>query len=247
MPDLVQFLILFGVGSAAGAINVMAGSGSALTLPALIFLGLDPVTANGTNRVAILVQNISATTTFHRAGSTRLRDSARLAVWALPGAVIGAFAAVQISGVWFERILGVVMIGVVLSMAIPRPDRQQPVPQRSKVWTYLAMLGIGFYGGFIQVGVGFLFMAAFFYLLRLDLVMTTVHKVTVVLLYTVPTLLVFAWAGSVDWLLGCALAVGNGTGAWVAARMAVQKGEKAVRAVLVVAVLVMAAKLFGLF
>ena len=95
------------------------------------------------------------------------------------------------------------------------------------------------------MGVGFLFMAAFFHLMRMDLIRTTVHKVTTVLLYTVPTLVVFVWTGHVDWLLGLGLAAGNATGGWTAARMAVRKGDKAIRALLIVAILVMAAKLLG--
>ena len=64
MPELHVLLILFGVGAAAGMVNVMAGGGSTLTLPVLILLGVDAGVANGTNRVAIVVQNISATLTF---------------------------------------------------------------------------------------------------------------------------------------------------------------------------------------
>ncbi len=245
MPEIAQLAILFGVGCFAGAINVMAGGGSTLTLPALIFLGLDAGTANGTNRVAILVQNIFATASFRSEGVTELKRSLLFAVWALPGASVGAFAAVQVADVWFERILGVVMIGVVVSMLIPRPVASAAGSARSAPWLYLTLFGIGFYGGFIQMGVGFLFMAAFFHIMHMDLVRTTVHKVTVILLYTVPTLLIFAWTGHVDWLLGLGLAAGNATGGWIAARIAVRRGDRAIRAVLIVAILVMAARLLG--
>lgn len=248
MPEFAQFLILFGVGLLAGTINVMAGGGSTLTLPTLLFLGLDAATANGTNRVAIVLQNIFATISFQREKVSRFRQSLTFALWALPGAVAGALVAVRISDAWFQRILGIVMVGVVISMMMPRRGVEETTPEGVRSWwVYPALFGIGFYGGFIQVGVGFLFMAAFYHLLKMNLVFVNMHKVVVILLYTIPALLIFAWTGHVDWKLGLSLAAGNALGAWWAAKLAVRRGETLIRYVLIVAVLIMAAKILGVF
>ncbi len=248
MPEYIDVLILFGVGLLAGTINVMAGGGSALTLPTLIFLGLDGATANGTNRVAIAMQNIFATLSFRQEKVSRFRQSVTFALWAMPGAITGAFVAVQISDAWFQRILGIVMVGVVISMMIPRSRDKVTTPEGIRSWwIYPALFGIGFYGGFIQMGVGFLFMAAFYHLLKMNLVFVNMHKVLVVLLYTGPALLVFAWSGHVDWGLGLSLAAGNALGAWWAAKLAVRRGETVIRYVLIIAVLIMAAKILGVF
>jgi len=75
LPDLSGILILFAVGTVAAFINVNAGGGSSLTLPALIFLGLDPTVANGTNRVAILFQNVSAVYSFKKEKYYDLKNS----------------------------------------------------------------------------------------------------------------------------------------------------------------------------
>jgi hypothetical protein len=241
-------LILFAVGLVAGTINVMAGGGSTLTLPALLFLGLDGATANGTNRVAIILQNIFAALSFRREKVSRFRQSLAFAVWAMPGAVAGAVVAVRISDAWFQRILGILMIGVVISMMIPRRGARATTPEGiASWWVYPALFGIGFYGGFIQVGVGFLFMAAFYHLLKMNLVFVNLHKVVVILLYTIPALAIFAWNGNVDWVLGLCLAAGNALGGWWAARLAVRKGDKFIRYVLIAAVLIMAAKILGVF
>lgn len=248
MPEFEPFLILFGVGLLAGTINVMAGGGSALTLPTLIFLGLDAATANGTNRVAIVLQNIFATLSFRQEKVSRFRQSLTFALWAMPGAVAGALVAVQISDVWFQRILGIVMVGVVLSMMIPRRDIVETTPEGLRSWwIYPVLFGIGFYGGFIQMGVGFLFMAAFYHLLKMNLVFVNLHKVVVILLYSGPTLLIFALTDHVDWTLGLSLAAGNALGAWWGVKLAVRRGEKLIRYVLIVAVLIMAAKILGVF
>jgi len=248
MPELTPFLILFGVGLIAGTMNVMAGGGSTLTLPTLIFLGLDASAANGTNRVALIFQNVFATLSFRHEKMSRLRISLAFGLWTIPGAIAGALLAVQISDEWFKRILGIVMIGVVISMLIPRNDEAGTTPEgtNSKL-IYPALFGIGFYGGFIQVGVGFLFMAAFYHLLRMNLVFVNMHKVIIVLVYTIPALLVFALTDNVDWGLGLSLAGGNSLGGWWAVKFSVRRGEKAIRYVMIVAVLVMAAKILGLF
>ncbi len=248
--ELWQILLLFGVGAIAGLLNVTAGGGSSLTLPTLIFLGLDSALANGTNRVAIFIQNLSAITSFRRENVHQFSTSFKLALWTLPGSIIGAIAAVRISDEWFQKILGVVLIFVVLSM-MTSPTGKHPRGAENdsyRHWmVYPALFAIGFYGGFIQVGVGFLLMAALFHLLRLDLLFVNMHKVFIVLIYTIPALGIFIWSGNVNWILGLALAAGNATGGWWAAKLSVKKGERFIRYFLFAAILIMAAKLLGLF
>lgn len=246
--DVAAIALLFVVGVVSAILNVMAGGGSAIALPVLIFLGLDSALANGTNRVAILIQNIFAVTSFRRQDVHAFRQSLRFTAWALPGAVAGAVAGVTISNEWFQRILAVVMIATVITILIPQPAvvSADVSPKRER-WIYPIMVGIGFYGGFIQVSVGFLFMAALYHVLKMNLVVANMHKVTIVMIYMAPALAVYAWTGNVDWLAGLSLGAGSAVGGWWAARASVRGGEKAIRVVLVAAILVMAAKLLDLF
>jgi len=247
--DILHLALLFGVGAAAGFINVNAGGGSTLTLPMLIFLGLDSAVANGTNRIALLLQNISAVSSFKKNNIFNPGMSLKLSLFTLPGAVIGALMATRVSSLLFQRILGFVMLLVVLSMFISRAYTNSLEPRLGrKNWLiYPALIVIGFYGGFIQAGVGFLFMAALYHLLRLNLVMVNMHKVFIVLIYTVPALLVFIFTGNVNWEFGLMLAAGNAVGAWWGAHAAVKGGEKIIRLILATAIAIMALKLFGLF
>lgn len=244
--DILPLLFLFGVGILAGFLNVAAGGGSSLTLPALIFLGLDSALANGTNRVALIIQNLFAVWGFHQEKLNKFKLSLNLALFTLPGAVLGALLAIKISDAWFQRILGVIMILIVASMFKPgvnsiNLDKKQPDDRRWML--YFTLFGLGFYGGFIQVGIGFLFMATLFHIGRLSLVHVNMHKVFIVLVYTIPALLVFILSGNVDWKLGLTLAAGNGIGGWLAARISVKKGERFIRYVLSAAIMVMALKL----
>ncbi|NWF90556.1 MAG: sulfite exporter TauE/SafE family protein [Ignavibacteriaceae bacterium] len=249
MSIIESSILLFVVGSAAGFLNVLAGGGSSLTLPVLIFLGLEASIANGTNRIAVLVQNISAVHSFKQESYTDSKLSFKLALLTLPGAIAGSFAAVRISNEAFEKILGIVMIGVIISLLIPMP-KQNKISNTNKlvsVPTYVAMFVIGFYGAFIQVGVGFLLMAALHYLLRVDLVRVNMHKVFIVLIFTIPALIAFILTDNINWTLAISLSLGNAFGAWWSAKVSVKKGEGFIKMILIAAVLIMALKLLKVF
>lgn len=250
--DLWAFLLLTVIGCVAGFINVVAGGGSLLTMPAMIFLGMSPALANGTNRVALIAQNLTAIGTFRRRGFSDFRQSLTLGLCTLPGAVIGAFTAVHIDPLWFKRLLALVMLGVLLSIFIkrrPKSDETDEDEQRDPASTgrlvaaHIGMVFVGFYGGFIQAGVGFILMAILHRLLQLDLVRVNMHKVFVVAVYMLPSLVVFALLEQVDWTAGALLALGNAFGGWLGARVQLSRGEGVVRVVFAIAVVGMVIRL----
>jgi len=245
--DILHLLLLFGVGAVAGFINVNAGGGSSLTLPTLIFLGLDAAVANGTNRIGLILQNIFAVSSFRKNRVYKFKTSIFLAVFTLPGAIIGALIATQVSNTLFQQILGGVLILIVFSMIFSRSYKKNALENTRSWFIYPALFGIGFYGGFLQVGVGFLFMAALYHLLRVNLVFVNMHKVFIILIYTIPALAVFSLTGNVNWQFGLVLAAGNALGGWWGAHAAVKGGEKVIRIILAVAITIMAGKLFGLY
>ncbi|MCP4843139.1 MAG: TSUP family transporter, partial [Halieaceae bacterium] len=80
--ELWQAGLLVVVGTIAGFLNVMAGGGSLLTVPVMVFMGIPGPVANGTNRIAILAQNLTAITTFARRGFRDFKLSLTLALCA---------------------------------------------------------------------------------------------------------------------------------------------------------------------
>lgn len=234
--ELWQIALLISVGVVAGFLNVMAGGGSLLTVPVMVFLGLPGPVANGTNRIAILAQNITAIATFARKGFKDFKLSLTLALCALPGAAIGAMVGTQLDGVWFNRALALIMIAVMLIMHFDRgaktQDTQHKPTQRQLVNGHLLMVGAGFWGGFIQLGVGFILMPILNRVMGLDLVRTNMHKVFIIAVYTVVALSVFASQLELLWAVGIALAVGNTIGGYLGAHFSVSKGEGLIRIVL---------------
>lgn len=234
--DLWQAGMLTAVGIVAGFLNVMAGGGSLLTVPVLVFMGLPGPVANGTNRIAILAQNLSAITAFFRRGFSDFRLSLSLAAFAIPGALVGALLGTGLEGVWFNRILALVMLGVMLIMHFDKgstehPEDHQPTREQL-IRGHLMMVGVGFWGGFIQIGVGFILMPVLNRAMGLDLVRTNMHKVFIIAVYTVVALAIFASQVEILWLVGLALALGNAIGGYLGAHFTVSKGESLIRVIL---------------
>ena len=246
--DFFEVLLILAVGLIAGFINTVAGGGSLISLPVLIFLGLPSAVANATNRVAIFSQNIFGVAGFKSKGISEFRYSLILGISALFGAIIGAKIAVDIRGELFNKILAVVMIIVVFltisGKAKPRHDGGENNSLKARIIGVTSFFFVGIYGGFIQAGVGFLIIAVLTSIHSFSLVKTNSIKMFVVLVYTVAALAVFIYEGKINWLYGGVLAVGNSTGAWFASRWSVEKGDKVIKVFLVITVVALAIKLW---
>nr|WP_242521606.1 sulfite exporter TauE/SafE family protein [Motiliproteus sp. SC1-56] len=243
-----QLFVLSLVGLLAGWLNVMAGGGSLLTLPVMLFMGLPAPVANGSNRIGILLQNISATLTFYRQGFSDFRLSLGLALFACLGALAGASLGVQLDGAWFDRLLALVMIGVLLLMLFappdtPRSETTDQAPGKRRWLAYLCMIAVGFWGGLIQIGVGFILMPVLNRVLGLDLVRVNMHKVFIVAAYTLVALGVFASQVEIDWYAGMALALGTMVGGWLGVHTNLAKGQTWIRRVLVITLVAFIIKL----
>jgi uncharacterized protein len=244
MNGYIFLVLLFFAGFVASFINVMAGGGSVLTLGLMMLFGIDPATANGTNRIGILVGGLSGTLAFKAEKVSDFKKSMSLAAFAIPGAIFGAYYSVQINEVWFQRIFAVIIIFILFTL-IKSKKKESPTKEVSKlkkVLIYPVMFLIGFYGGFIQVGIGFILITALRNLLEAGLVKVNMHKLFIILTYSVPVIVVFGITGNINWLYAICLAAGNATGAWVSAKISVKKGEPIVKIVLAATIIIMAAK-----
>jgi uncharacterized membrane protein YfcA len=249
----VQLVIVVTTGVCAGFLNTVAGGGSLLTLPVLIFLGLDGATmANGTNRVAIMIQNTVGVAGFRRKGVSDFRYGILIAIPAMIGAVMGALLVINLgkfdkNGVIFNRLLAIIMVGVlVITLSNPFKKFQSDVENLGafrKILAVLLFFFLGIYMGFIQAGVGFMIIATLTIVNGFNLVRTNALKMFVVLFCTLVALIIFVINKHVDWRLGISLGVGNAAGAWIGSHWAVEKGDKWIRIVLVVTVLAFAIKL----
>jgi uncharacterized membrane protein YfcA len=236
-------------GFVAGFINTLAGSGSLVTLPLLIFMGLPANVANGTNRVAILLQNIVSTSSFHREKALDIRGVVWLGIPAAIGSIIGAQIAVELNKDLMEKVIGAIML-VMLFVIILRPKQWLKgslthLESRPTILQFIIFFLIGIYGGFIQAGVGIFLLSGLVLGVGYNLVRANAVKTGIVLFFTVFALAVFIKNDQVNWSIGLILAVGNMLGAWVGTKVAVNKGAVWVRRLLIAVIIVSAANLLG--
>jgi uncharacterized membrane protein YfcA len=251
MIDWYMYPAVILVGFAAGFINTLAGGGSALSLPFLIFLGLPANVANGTNRIAILLQNVIGSRGYHREKVLDLRKGFSLGFAAVLGAVPGALFAISLNEFIMRKVVGAVLV-VMLLLVLFKPgiwlkSRAGSVSSSNKWVSFIVFFLIGAYGGFIQAGTGFFLLAGLVMIEGMDLLRSNAIKVFLVLLYTPLALLVFILNKQVDYKLGLVLAVGNMAGAWLGSKVAVSWGPKFIRWILIVALTGSILKLFEVF
>ncbi len=248
--SLTEIILIIIAGVFVGFINTLSGGGSVISLSLLILLGLPANIANGTNRISIFFQTLSSVGSFTR---QKMFDSWR-PVWigipATVGSVLGAYLAVDVN----EKVVEIAMIIAMLLMVFflfYRPDRwmkENPgfLSRPLCWWQYLVFFFVGFYGGFIQVGVGYFLLMALMLGIGYDLVKANAVKNLIVFFYAIFALLVFIIEGKVNYLYGLILSVGSILGALLASYMAVKKGGGFIRAVILLSVVLTILQISGL-
>ena len=241
-----HYLIVVAVGIVAGVINTLAAGGSLLTLPVLMALGLPPNMANGTNRIAIFLQNVVGVSRFHQKKVMDFPSGFKVGIPAAAGAIAGAFIAVNLNDEVMKLAIAGVMI-LVFFMILLKPNRwinshedHPPIPYWLQV---IVFFFVGVYGGFIQAGVGFFLLTSLVLGSGFDLVKANALKLLIILLYTPLALLIFFLHGDVNIWIGLVLAVGNMTGAWIGTNIAVKWGAVFIRYFVLVAILIASIKL----
>ncbi len=245
--SITEYIILIISGAVAGFINVVAGGGSLITLPVMIFLGIPPTVANASNRVGLLAQNIVSVSNFTKNKVSAGSYGIYLSLIALGGAIIGAQLAVDIPEQLFNRILSIVMLVVAVLILINPSFESSPLERiegKYRLLGFVAFFFVGIYGGFLHAGVGFIMMLSLIKINRFSLVKTNSIKVLVALVYTVAALVVFIIKDVIDWEAGLILAIGSATGGWLGSAFSIKKGDVWIKRILLAAIFIMAIKLW---
>ncbi len=225
--------ILAAAGVLATAINVVAGGGGMIVLPALMALGLPADVANGTYRLGVVTQSVVGSTALHRHGKLETPRLIPIMMPTVVGAVVGAVVATQIPRELLKPIMLVTMIVMAALIALRRrtliapegPPLSPPEAPRA----YLGLFFAGFYGGFIQAGVGFVLLGVLAGTLRHDFVSANAIKLVVTLAFGTVAFGIFVWAGQVSWTPAVVLAVASILGARLGVKMMLKVPVPALR------------------
>jgi uncharacterized membrane protein YfcA len=222
--EFTNIIIAILGGAFAGALNTLAGNGSAITLTILTeLLGLPGNMANGTNRVGVLAQSAAGTYAFHKNDKLHLERSWTYIVPTVIGAIGGVLLAIWVSNEQFKSVFKFLIVFMLIVILV-KPKRwliSTDLNQKPNLWFAIPFfLAIGFYGGFIQMGMGVFFLAAMVLGARFSIMESNAVKSFVVGLYTLFVVAIFQWQGLIDWKFGLILASGQMAGGWLTATYA---------------------------
>lgn len=248
--SLIEAAVLILAGFLSGFINTVAGGGSIISLSLLMFLGMPPTLANGTNRISILLQSLTATSFFKSKNILDTKKGIWLALPAVVGAVIGAQIAADISQQAFKISFGFILLFIGFYMLFDPGrfinERKHLIESKITILQVIVFFFIGLYGGYIQAGVGYLLLPALVLMAGYNLVKANALKVLVVFLFTPFTLIIFIINGQVDFLYGLVMSIGTIVGAYLASHLAIKKGSNFIRWLVIIFIIVSALDMFNI-
>lgn len=244
--SVLSVSLLVSMGFLAGIINTMAGGGSNLTIPALMVMGLPADIANATNRVSVFFQSITAARGFDKHGKLDIPDLKKIVGVTLVGGLAGSLVASYMPPEFLKPTLltaMVLMAGLILfkPAVVAPPEGTMPLKISESSSSIPMLLLAGFYGGFVQAGVGFVLIAAVAGSLRYDLVRSNALKIVCTLGFTAIALIVFIWNDQILWLPGLLLAAGSIVGAHLAVKITINLSQRALKWFLFIMTLVASA------
>lgn len=248
--SVVTILILSGV--LVGFINTLSAGGTIVSIALYLAMGLPSQGANAVNRVGVLLQDAFGSALFLKQGLFKIKEVFPYALPVMVGALLGSLVAISISERVFSFCLGIILLVMIVFLFIQEKQSEKGERKLSVKQYFLyfpVFIGIGFYGGFVQAGTGFLIIAALSMILGYDMIKTAAAKLFIMFLYTVVAITVFFAKGGVEinyWLYGLIHSIGMIIGTWIADRYALKKGEKVIRFVIIFVIIVTALNLFGI-
>lgn len=248
LPDPSIFLPLTAIAFVAGFISSMAGAGGMLTLPALLWAGLPPITALATNKVQSTLGTLSSAWNFFRKGHLELRPLLPSFITALLGACLGTWAALSVGNELLALLLPVLLIAIglyfLLAPKMTDENRQSRLSPAQFACTAAPLMG--FYGGFFGPGMGSIFPFLLVLLLGYGLRKATAQTKAMVLSVNGVSAVIFIVGGHVNWSLAIAMSLAQVVGARLGSNLVISRGSALVQPVIVAVTLLVAFKLLVL-
>jgi uncharacterized membrane protein YfcA len=221
--DIWSLLLGFGAGLACGFLNTAASAGSAVSLPILMMIGLDPVSANATNRIPVLIGALSATARFHQRKALPWEVALKVSLPVMMGGLIGAGLAEVLPGRDLALIItAAVLVALVLLFTKLKQAIESAASEtvRYSVREFLLFTGIGVWLGFIVLDGATYLLLALTLAVGLPFIHANAVKSAVLVPTTIVAMLVFAFKGNIDWTLGAIMGAGSIAGGVLGAQWA---------------------------
>lgn len=233
---MFTWVLLTGAAFLAGGLNAIAGGGTFLTFPALVFTGTAPLAANATSTVALWPGSVASAWGYRSVMNEERRSLVPLIIVSLAGGLVGALAALATPGDTFAKVVPfLVLFGAVLFTFGDRLRIWLERFGKPPLWVVVvAQIPISLYGGYLGGGIGLLMLAALTLLGGRDLHRLNGLKSVLGLAINLTATLTFIVSGLVEWQRALAMAVAASIGGYVTARFALKFDVRVVKRVVVV-------------
>lgn len=224
-----QYPAFFVLGAVVSLINSIAGGGSSLSLPIMIFLGMPATVANGTNRIGLIIGNLSSVVNLARHGYLNMKIFKQLFVPSLVGAIIGVCFLVHIGDKAFQAILAVVICAIVVMSNLRKDILGKPPETPPEKLTWQGAIGFAFvslYGCIVQVGVGFVQIFSLTRYTGLDRIHVNALKNALTTIFLVLGTVALGIAGKINWPIAIVMAAGAYIGGYFGSFLQRKKGNK---------------------
>jgi len=224
--SLLEILVIFAAGTAAGAINTIVGSGTLITFPTLLAFGMPPVIANVTNTLGLVPGSLSGAIGYRRELRGQRSRVIGLGLAALLGGTFGAFLLLWLPTSAFKAVVpALILLGCALVIAGPRITRwlseraetRGVVRPKQAWWVWPAVAGTGVYGGYFGAAQGVLLIAILGIGVEDDLQRHNALKNVLAMLVNAIAALIFVFDSEIDWMVALVLALGSALGGQIGA------------------------------
>jgi uncharacterized membrane protein YfcA len=227
-----EVVVVLVVGLVAGALNSVAGGGTMVTYPTLVFVGLDPITANATSTLALWPGYVAATAGFRRELVGTKRLLLELALPSLAGGILGAVLLLLTPNHTFELLAPFLILAAAVLLLLqdrkPPPAHPERIPSATAglvVWQFFAAV----YGGYFGAGLGFVLLVGYGLFGNRDFLQSSGLKNATTVLINGIALAYFIAKGTIVWADGLAMAIGATAGGYSGASIARRLGARRVR------------------
>ncbi|TDU68092.1 hypothetical protein EI77_03209 [Prosthecobacter fusiformis] len=238
-------LLLFVAGFSAGLIDAIAGGGGLISVPALLWAGLPPQIALGTNKMQSTWGTLLAVSRYMRAGLVRWGDVRVAVAVTFVFAMLGTYVVTQISNDVLKKIVPWLLLSIAAYALLSPRFGAQPVKARLTPGVFACLGGsiLGFYDGFFGPGTGSFWTVACLSILGLELTRATAYTKVVNLTSNFASLLVFVIAGGIRYDIAAVMIAGQLIGARLGSGLVIRHGAPFIRIVFLIVVFAMVAKL----
>ena len=240
---IALYAAYFVLGAVVSLINSIAGGGSTLSLPIMIFLGMPATVANGTNRIGLIIGNFSSAFNLARHGYLNKRIFLQLLTPTILGALLGACFLVHIGDKLFQAILAVVICLVVVMSNLNKNVLGKPPenpPEKLTLKGALGFFAIAIYGCIVQVGVGFVQIFGLTRYTGLAPIQINALKNSLTNVFLVVSTIALGVTGKINWPIAIVMAAGAWLGGYLGSFTQRKKGNKFVQRFVSVASVTMA-------